>query len=637
MREELAWFLCQGLAVLAIAILVSFCLRGKTSGFLRRFWCGVWLALALLPVATQVLPKWSLALPAVEENSFTEPVPIALEGETLPSMADFSLPLVRERPVVVAPKRSWVEMLVIAWGAVASLLLLRLIVSQMLLCRLRLGSREAPELWKESLLKQSIPSSAKLRMSARTRVPMTWGLIRPVIMIPKDYENHAPAERAFVLRHECQHLRQQDTRWLVLAQTMLCLHWINPFAWLAMKRLRLAQEKSCDEAVVHSEETAVAYADFLLRAAKRSDRSFFRPLALAVVPSRQTALKQRLTNILTPTMKTNSSKRLNASLIAVVTAVCLTLATLGLRTPTEAHEVSDPDLQQKLDGKMMESVELNRESVKGTIAYLKAPLKELEVNVVLLRGAQQAMEEDHRDLMVLDHMIAVQKDVVEEARLKMLDIMERYRITQSDSEMNATSLMQSEANVLAKEMAIATDKMRIEALAGLESEPLIRLISEELPDNPFLDSAVKDYINAKGGNGKSPVLERSRVAIAEEVKNVRNSLNTKLQMAERELALAKDIAEGKKDTMMDYERKVAEYDSSRRDYDRQLAALEGLEQRQLDARLKGAQQLVQKVTLSLTDTSLADTMTYALQLAGLDYRLRKNTVVIGTLTELESL
>jgi len=89
--------------------------------------------------------------------------------------------------------------------------------------------------------------------------------------------------------------------------------------------------------------------------------------------------------------------------------------------------------------------------------------------------------------------------------------------------------------------------------------------------------------------------------------------------------------------LMDERRKMAEYDASRRNYDRQLAALDDLEQRQLDARLNSAQTEEPRISLDLTNVSLADAMTYALQLAGLDYRLRKNTIVIGTPAELKAL
>lgn len=86
-----------------------------------------------------------------------------------------------------------------------------------------------------------------------------------------------------------------------------------------------------------------------------------------MVPTRQNALKQRLTNILAPTMKTKPWKRPNASRVVLVTAFYLTLAKLGWRTPTIAYEVSDPDLQEKLDAEALDAVELKSASVKDAI------------------------------------------------------------------------------------------------------------------------------------------------------------------------------------------------------------------------------------------------------------------------------
>ena len=335
-------------------------------------------------------------------------------------------------------------------------------------------------------------------------------------------------------------------------------------------------------------------------------------------------------------MKTKPSKRLNASLAVLVTAVCLTLATLGWRTPTIAHEVFDPDLQKKLEAKVLESVELRSARVEEAIAYLKAQLLELDVNIVLLRGAQQAQEMDRTrtQRFMLDHMIKEQRNATEEARLKMLDLSERYRIVESGLDLASLRLKQSEENTLSKEMAIATEKMRIEKFSGLNGDSLLRLIGDELPSNPFLESAVEEYLDASGDR---EALKSSRAAIEQEVSAIRSLLKTKLEMAEHELSIAKAIRENKQDSLMDERKKMAEYDASRRDYDRQLAALDNLEQRQLDARLSSAQSVVPRVSLALTNTSLVDAMTYVLQLAGLDYHLRKNTVVVGTPSELKAL
>ena len=115
-----------------VAFLLSICLWRKPSECLRRFWCGVWLALVLLLLATLVLPKWSVRAPVVRELV----APPVMESELLPQT--IAVPLSDDVPLeVISPKRSIGEILVQAWIAVACLLLLRLFVSRILLYRLR--------------------------------------------------------------------------------------------------------------------------------------------------------------------------------------------------------------------------------------------------------------------------------------------------------------------------------------------------------------------------------------------------------------------------------------------------------------------------------------------------------------------
>jgi hypothetical protein len=180
---------------------------------------------------------------------------------------------------------------------------------------------------------------------------------------------------------------------------------------------------------------------------------------------------------------------------------------------------------------------------------------ELDVNIVLLRGAQQAQEMDRTrtQRFILDHMIKEQRNATEEARLKMLDLSERYRIVDSGLDLASLRLKQSEENTLSKEMAIATEKMRIEKFAGLNGDSLLRLIGDELPSNPFLESAVEEYLDASGDR---EVLKSSRAAIEQEVSAIRSLLKTKLEMAEHELSIAKAIRENKQDSLMDERKKT---------------------------------------------------------------------------------
>ena len=70
-----------------------------------------------------------------------------------------------------------------------------------------------------------------------------------------------------MLLHEAVHLRRADNAWNLLASALLVLHWFNPIAWWAWRRLRTDQEMSCDAAVLCREPACslAAYAGALLK------------------------------------------------------------------------------------------------------------------------------------------------------------------------------------------------------------------------------------------------------------------------------------------------------------------------------------------------------------------------------------
>ncbi len=77
-----------------------------------------------------------------------------------------------------------------------------------------------------------------LLMSEDCPGPMTWGVFRPVIMLP-DEALDWPAERlATVLRHELAHVRRRDGLAQALALIACALYWPNPLVWGAARALR---------------------------------------------------------------------------------------------------------------------------------------------------------------------------------------------------------------------------------------------------------------------------------------------------------------------------------------------------------------------------------------------------------------
>ncbi|MGM9484089.1 M56 family metallopeptidase [Roseateles sp. NT4] len=98
--------------------------------------------------------------------------------------------------------------------------------------------------------------------------PALVGVLRPRVALPVDFDDRfTPAERELILAHEAVHRARQDNLWNLIATLLAALHWWNPLAWWAARRLRADQELACDATVLASRPGAVAtYSRALLAA-----------------------------------------------------------------------------------------------------------------------------------------------------------------------------------------------------------------------------------------------------------------------------------------------------------------------------------------------------------------------------------
>lgn len=98
--------------------------------------------------------------------------------------------------------------------------------------------------------------------------PMTFGVSRPVIVLPVDAREWSDAELRRALMHEIEHIQRGDWLMQIVARIVAALYWFHPLVWSAWRRLCLEAERSCDDAVVMSEERA-DYAEQLVALAQR--------------------------------------------------------------------------------------------------------------------------------------------------------------------------------------------------------------------------------------------------------------------------------------------------------------------------------------------------------------------------------
>ena len=134
-----------------------------------------------------------------------------------------------------------------------------------------------------------------IRQSSRFSVPLTYGVLRPVILTPTstDWENTKALQ--YVFAHEYVHIRRFDSITKLVLITGLCVHWFNPLVWAMYVLANRDIELSCDEAVVRlfGENTKAAYARSLI--SMEETRSGLTPLCNNF---NKNAIEERITAIM---------------------------------------------------------------------------------------------------------------------------------------------------------------------------------------------------------------------------------------------------------------------------------------------------------------------------------------------------
>lgn len=114
-----------------------------------------------------------------------------------------------------------------------------------------------------------------IRRTKAVDTPLTYGLRKPVILLPENLDWAEKATIEYVLEHEYTHIRRFDQLYKFIMVLAVCIHWWNPLVWLMLYFFNRDIELSCDERVIghFGTEEKKAYAMALLRMEERRPRS----------------------------------------------------------------------------------------------------------------------------------------------------------------------------------------------------------------------------------------------------------------------------------------------------------------------------------------------------------------------------
>ena len=112
------------------------------------------------------------------------------------------------------------------------------------------------------------PAAAHHRHPAgRISSPLTFGVLRPVILVPKKTDWTDETALRYVLEHEFVHIQRFDVLSKLLLIAAVCVHRFNPLVWVMYVLANRDLELSCDETVLRrfGGDVRAAYARVLIR------------------------------------------------------------------------------------------------------------------------------------------------------------------------------------------------------------------------------------------------------------------------------------------------------------------------------------------------------------------------------------
>ncbi len=322
----------RGTILLAAALMTTHFLRRSSAALRHRVWVCSLLGLIALPVVSLIAPRLSIpvlpasppqvvsSVPGARSFELAEVKPARSVREHRPrndtvvqvnpsprnpapasqkAAVHTVVPRLDNPPVArIPPSRSWpwavIGLTLWSVGFIAFLAptLVGLVGNELRRVKAkRIATGDLLTLAEELRSQLSLRRPVELRQSRESLIPLTWGVFRPVILLPEASHSWPDARKRTVLLHELAHVERLDTLFQIAGRLATALYWFHPLAWYALHRLRTECEHACDDRVVATGERPADYAEQLLELVRtlRVPR-----WSVAVALSRRNILEERM-------------------------------------------------------------------------------------------------------------------------------------------------------------------------------------------------------------------------------------------------------------------------------------------------------------------------------------------------------
>jgi TonB family protein len=236
---------CQVGVIVAGASLLPPLLRLDNAGARYAYWRAVGILCLVLPWVQPYRERAATGA-ARAGAAITDIVSISPAGSSAPMAMD------------------WAALAVAALALGAGLRLAWLALGLRRLRQLRLSTLQDPSHAGDADFQRTLGTCADIRHTSRVAQPVTFGLRRPLVLLPDRLCHAAPDIRRAVVGHELVHVKRRDWTWLVFEEIAVSLFWFHPAVWWLVSQIQLAREEVVDELAILLTGRRKAYVEALL-------------------------------------------------------------------------------------------------------------------------------------------------------------------------------------------------------------------------------------------------------------------------------------------------------------------------------------------------------------------------------------
>lgn len=284
-------------------------LRRRSAAFRHWLLAAALGCAAIVPVASLVVPAWSVSFPLARSTRADDAGRPPVSPQPDPGGVRVEATVI-DSAVQTAPAPGMSLTLALRWVWIAGILLGGAVLAAGWFQLARIAARatrvtEGAAFETVGAIRRAhgIERPVTLLRIASPPLLVTWGLVRPFVLLP-DAALRWPADRLrLALLHELEHVRRRDWAVQLAADLLRLLYWFNPLVWIACRRLRQESEQACDDAVIGYGVDGPSYATHLVAIARdlqRGAHGMLRADGYSGAPAiaRPSSLERRVTAML---------------------------------------------------------------------------------------------------------------------------------------------------------------------------------------------------------------------------------------------------------------------------------------------------------------------------------------------------